>query len=99
MKYVVFELNSEEIKREVFVLFPDLVTHIHMATVCKLAIEECTQTTAKAISAGFYNLNEFAEEPIECYGKSESLGLESRGQEDSDLINGFEYTHGIIGGL
>lgn len=45
----------------------------------------------KPISAGFVDLGILE---VKCWGKSESLGLESRGEVDAEIIRKFMYNFG-----
>lgn len=72
MKYIVYENWSG---MEAPVLFPQFFGHENIAKVL---------TNKKSlISAGFVSLNG---DSISAHGESRSLGLESRGSEDADLI-------------
>ena len=74
MKYVVF---ANPVGKETITIFPSIVMHVEMADLVKGVSKRL-----KPISAGFIN------ERGECYGESISLGgLESREQEDTDILN------------
>ncbi len=62
------------------VLFSDHTTH-----------SQVRLKKAKPISAGFVDLGILE---VKCWGKSESLGLESRGEVDAEIIRKFKYNFG-----
>lgn len=83
MKYVV-GVNSKG--SEKIFLFPESVMHISIGHVLQRGFKEHPLMGAPwisfdIISAGFVNLDKLA-----CYGKSESLKLESRPERDSQLL-------------
>ena len=70
IKYVVFK----KIRREFIVIFPSDLTHIELAN----SITKMSKYT-EPISGGFI-------ENGKCFGESISLDLESRGEEDTLLL-------------
>lgn len=64
---------------ELMITFPDIIEHYHFVHASN--IREST-----IISAGFIN------NKLECYGSSHSLGIKSRGTEDTKL---FKFNLGI----
>jgi hypothetical protein len=71
MKYVIVEYMGLEIP----IVFSNLLNH------------EWTKTIGRPISAGFCRLVEFSGQfHAECFGKSVTLQLESRGAEDAEII-------------
>lgn len=91
MKYVVFKREHRGVVRELPVLFPEALVHAEVAK--WLTSARGPLAGYSAVSAGFLSsLNV----PAECHGKSDSLGLVSRGDEDSRLIAVVDYTHGIV---
>lgn len=83
MKYIVMETFGADSVEEIF-LFPNSVNHDCMAEVLS-RIKNQTWGDWKRIgrmpvSAGFVNAEGT------CYGESESLGLESRPSEDTELL-------------
>jgi len=80
MKYIVTK-NIATTEEEIF-LFPNTVNHDCMGEVLE-GIKNQTHDSRDwrmAISAGFVDINGT------CYGNSESLGLESRPAEDTELL-------------
>lgn len=63
------------------ILFSDHTTH------AQIKLDGCNP-----ISAGFVKFNRFGSS--ECYGKSDSLKLNSRGELDSDLIDKWRMNFG-----
>ncbi len=90
MKYIVMSvINKSELELEVPFIFPDIVVHLHMSTVCKTLLElHFPGSEIKPISAGFVSSTAFEDD---CYGKSESLNLPSRPERDSQLIKMCDY--------
>jgi len=91
MKYIVLQVIDGDFRREVPVIFPDLVCHDDMALWAAEAVRagHPNPLLVKAVSAGFCNVR------VNTHGKSETLGLSSRPKDDS-LINMFDYYHGIV---
>lgn len=89
MKYIVMGvLTKSGLDCEIPFVFPDLVVHLNMATVCKVLLEDQFKgADVRVISAGFINSIDVTSE---CYGKSESLGVTSR-PEDTRLIKMCDY--------
>ena len=74
MKYILFE--GENLPEEMFVFFE---TANHKETALKLGVLN------KIISAGFIKIKDDGQ--AVCYGHSESLKVESRGDQDAKLFN------------
>ena len=75
MKYIVF--NEKD-----FIIIPDYMNHIDV-------VKDITQVKS-AGTVRFYGAKSQAGEYVivaDCYGKSISLGIESKPEEDSDLIS------------
>lgn len=74
MKYIVFENKT-------FTVFHDVITHSHVAHGCR---EE-----GKPVGAGFVNFSveEGGEIKAHCWGKSITLNLISRIEEDEKVLN------------
>lgn len=85
MKYVILQVTQGTLKRELPVIFPDCVCHDDMALWFGEAL---AADKIKAVSAGFCTVR------VNTSGSSETLGLKSR-PEDDQLINLFDYYHGI----
>ena len=81
MKYITTEQESG--KLEIFT-FPDSVNHDCMAEVIRRMRNQTfgnwERIRRNPLSAGFVNASGI------CLGESESLGLESRGHQDTDLL-------------
>lgn len=97
MKYIVFEATHGEgpaaIAHEVPIIFPNNLTHQVMAVRVERHVKQAyggDKCQVKVIAAGEITVMG------QCFGKSETLGLSSRGEEDSSLINTFDYFHGIV---
>lgn len=87
MKYIVFDTGVNE--ESVFV-FPDFVSFTKMKEYLPLIISDSTMISAnvilitRIISAGQMKMDEQGN--IQCYGRSEELGIKSRPAVDSKLI-------------
>lgn len=89
MKYIVMRAEvNDEMALELPIIFPDILVHADVAKCVGWMMQEQFKAPVKAISAGFLNSIEF--DGI-CYGKSESLGLSSRGSVDEKLIKMCDY--------
>ncbi len=92
MKYVIGKIKlGDNVYQNFPFIFPENFVHEEAAVVIRVLVEETYQRPCKIVSAGF------ADVEVECYGKSETLKLESQ-DTDSDLINAFSYLHGIQDG-
>lgn len=87
-KYIVFGAGLMEIP----VIFPDRLVHVDVAKAIVRALPRVRVVACKVVSAGML---EFPS--LECHGRSETLGIDSRGEEDSRLILMYDYLHGIKG--
>lgn len=93
MKYIVMKVVNKDVERELPILFPDALVHKTMAQiVTHIAFRDLGCASASCVAAGFISS---AAVGAGCYGESESLGIESRGEEDDKLIGMLDYNHGI----
>jgi hypothetical protein len=82
MKYIIISVQGEELA----FLFPDTVMHRDMLeTVLTMRVSEGRSWSrpyreAECVAAGFVSVEGF------CYGHSESIGVDSRGEVDSAII-------------
>lgn len=87
MKYIILQRHIGDLIQETPVIFPKWLIHSDMAEVCRRLPE---LRTAMIVAAGFWN-------PVTgCGGKSESLGVSSRGEQDTDLIMVCDYSQGLV---
>lgn len=77
-KYIIFEDHDGSPQ---FIIFPSIIDHNKMALQLRLSKE-----IGNLISAGFIIV---VDNKMKCYGKSISLNISSRGEEDSEFINKF----------
>lgn len=91
MKYIVLEVQHPDRGRiEVPVVFPEVLIHKQVA----MALRHCDDMrSAKPVAAGF--LSSFGMADVACYGRSESLDLNSRGAVDSKLMETLDATGGM----
>lgn len=87
MKYIVIKTTKGEISQEHPIIFPKALVHSEIFKGIKSRLMK-TYDKTEIVSAGSYS-------SFECYGKSTSLGIESRGEIDTILITSIDYTHGI----
>lgn len=92
-KYTVIRVGNNELP----IIFPDCLIHSLIADSFKRYFnKEADEISGpmrqyRVVSAGSVELD-----PTFCYGKSETLKLESRGVMDTELIEMFPYLHGIV---
>ncbi len=94
MKYIVLEVNNKGIIRELPVIFPEIMSHADMFKYMQrqMTIQHHADSV-RCISAGFISSIAVGTAGG-CSGKSESLEIASRGEDDK-LIQMLDYTHGI----
>jgi hypothetical protein len=90
MKYVMFKVN--QISMEMPIIFPDFINHNDMSEIIQRHMLSLHEMKCHPISAGFINLGP----RVKCHGKSTTLKLNSRPEEDSLIVNTFGYTHGFV---
>ena len=95
MKYIVVEVTTKGIIRELPFIFPENFVHKAMYQMVEREyIFDHKADSVRCIAAGF--ISSLGVAPAGgCYGKSESLGISSRGEEDDSIIPMLDYTHGI----
>lgn len=90
MKYVVLKETRGHVEREIPVIFPNQLCHSDIAELVSNA-EGVAGT--HVVAAGFCNVS------VKCSGNSESLNIGNRASLDDDMINTYDYTHGIASAL
>ena len=88
--YIVFEVNTQGLKRELPVIFPDIIVHADMAKAVAKACSEYFRSI-KPVAAGQLDFDG----GVECSGKSTTMKLASRGDKDRTLIVTMPYFHGV----
>lgn len=91
MKYVVIGVTMEAgNKLELPIIFPDILVHKEVAEQMRRVMRKTfsKMQSAEAVSAGF--CNSAGLEP-DCHGKSDSIGMPSRGRVDDALIMMSDY--------
>lgn len=91
-KFVVLEINHGAMAVEVPVLFPAILTHSVVAEAIKMQCIRGGRRNVKVVSAGAIG-------GVEVRGlgdRSESLGIEARGPQDTRLINSYHLTRGTM---
>lgn len=89
MKYVMLLIDGR-IKRHVPIIFPDLLAHIDVANAMQDGIVPELKN-AKVVSAGDFDVISG-----EASGRSVSLNIDSREEEDTKIILTYDYLHGIV---
>lgn len=94
MKYVMLEITlagGEAPPFKLPVIFPDKLVHKDMAMHVKsVAWATWPRCNVNVVSAGEIQLSD-----VQCFGKSETLGVESREDADAHVIETYDYLHGI----
>lgn len=85
--YVVLRIADKGLERDIPIIYPDVLVHADVA-----AALERVPGLEKAVPVSAGNL---ILDVVSCSGRSSTLKLESRGDEDKSLINSFPYFHGI----
>lgn len=95
MKYIMMRIDGQ-VARELPIIFPDEMVHSYMLEAvrsmrCQLENRIFRPyALATAVSAGEITVNG------NCFGGSETLGVKSRGNVDSNIVNTFDYMKGMI---
>jgi hypothetical protein len=80
MKYISFEVDGAP--NVITITFPDVLVHKHVASAMVCTIRRCLDSDeVKVVSAGFCALKD-----VECWGDSETLGVESNPQRDKSAL-------------
>lgn len=87
MKYVVFRRYGGGDPQDIPIIFPDFLTHSHVAHAILKAI--LALGNASIVSAGTCDVV-----CLSCTGRSETLSVESRA-EDRTMINCYDYSRGL----
>lgn len=95
MKYIVVEVTTKDIVRELPFIFPEAIVHAQMFQYMQHQMTmHHNADSVRCVGAGFISSVQVGF-GIECHGESESLNIKSREQVDSDLFTMLDYTHGI----
>lgn len=95
MKYVVFKIEiSDTLARLEPVIFGDALVHAEVARYfAACAVRAHGWRSAAPVSAGYV---EFGPDGVMCHGRSETLKMDSRGEEDARLIEFADYGVGYL---
>lgn len=87
MKYIVF--RTIDGRQEIPIIFPNILVHIEVAQALAKLVK-----TSRVVAAG-----EFSSLDIDanCHGKSTTIGIKSREDEDDSLISNYDYHFGMLG--
>lgn len=88
-KYIVMRTTVGGCTRDIPIIFPDILVHALVANAL-IEMKEGQLARATIVSAGSLQMSD-----VEAFGRSTSLKVISR-EEDSNLINTYPYTHGIV---
>lgn len=98
MKYIVVRATSsngvDDVQTDIPVIFADSLVHKDVANyTCHMLMFDDQNVTSntEVISAGFVELL-----PFRCHGRSDSIGIDSRGQLDTELMLRYEFTSGAV---
>ena len=89
MKYIVLRTKFKSITQLMPVIFPNHWVHSQVAASLIHMCGVKQNKEAEIVSAGFWD------SVNGCHGESTSLGVKSRGVEDTELIATHDYTHGL----
>lgn len=82
MKYIIIQTDKNGIKQNFPIIFPADLVHSEVAqAITSGRVED--MLGAQVISAGFLSSHEMTPN---CHGRSESIGVDSRGKVDSEII-------------
>jgi hypothetical protein len=86
MKYIIF--ISKDGRQEIPIIFPNNLVHLEVAQAMSKLVG-----TSRVVAAG-----EFSSLAIdaECNGKSTTIGVKSREEQDDRLISNYDYTFGFV---
>ncbi|CAB4194487.1 hypothetical protein UFOVP1254_84 [uncultured Caudovirales phage] len=94
MKYIVISAANKSGEHRFPFIFPNNLVHSHVAKVMTLLVSLMFPTRDVTVtSAGEINAIEFSGE---CFGKSTTLGLESKPVEDTQLVRMNDYGAGSM---
>lgn len=107
MKYIILKVTDyadnttePDLVREIPFIFPDICIHSdvaeYMTRMLRRERPDGRLREIEAVSAGFIHSMSIGGKGA-CNGKSETLNLNSRGDQDTALISTFDYLHGIVG--
>jgi hypothetical protein len=92
MKYVILYTEIAGVQKGIPLIFPDFLCHDHIVVcVSSLLREEYKIDSTGVVSAGEIDIDQVA-----CSGYSSTLKIYSRDEEDSDLIESYDYLGGIL---
>lgn len=100
MKYVVLEITHgvapNQIVREVPVMFGESLVHADVAKgiIKEAMLKDHNIARIKPVAAGFFSCVHLNQ--VQFHGRSESLNLDSRGEEDRALVGMHDYLHGLV---
>lgn len=99
MKYIVIRHEIKGIVRELPVIFAEAMVHkdVFRSARIMLGLDDGIITCAAAGFVSSLDIGESEFGPIRCFGRSESLNVESRNAKDAELIGYVDYSHGILG--
>lgn len=96
MKYIVIGVKSKsaDVTQEIPFIFPDFLVHRDVYEMMVMHLLRVNPVAARGtifkVSGGFLSSLDCST-PNACHGKSESLGVKSRGEKDSALIRTADY--------
>jgi hypothetical protein len=96
MKYVIIKatpLLKKDGKTSIAlpIIFPDILVHDHVARCLSLLMSLMYPTYKVAVCAAGFVSSADVGRMINCSGESTSIGVQSRGQRDTDLIRMSDY--------
>lgn len=90
MKYIMYEVQISDTTTRIPIIFPNCLVHIVMhERILPALTEHFNSPCVNLFSAGFINIGG------SCYGSSDTLNLHSE-VSDTEVINSYDYNHGIV---
>ncbi len=93
MKYIIFKVEGEQLDRRIPIVFPNFMVHSLVFKYMRHMLRVEHKCHVEAVSAG--EIVGFLTSDLSCGGESETLNLKSRGDEDAEIIKGYDYFAGL----
>lgn len=91
MKYVMLEAVTGDVKKRIPIIFPDFMCHVDIAEAMKTILNSQHKLPSQVFSAGDIKIS------VDwCGGMSSTLNTSSRGEIDEQVIDFYDYGHGIV---
>lgn len=88
MKYIIYKRIYCGVEQELPIIFPNNLVHLEIAKALKDIVG-----SSKIIAAGEFSSMNIDDKGFS--GKSDTIGIKSRGKKDGELIKNFDYFSGL----